>query len=52
MSIFRLSKHIFGYTLWNDMSARDVQRRELPFGVGPAKAKDWDGSNVLGPRRG
>jgi 2-keto-4-pentenoate hydratase/2-oxohepta-3-ene-1,7-dioic acid hydratase in catechol pathway len=41
--------HIFGYTLWNDMSARDVQRRELPIGMGPCKAKDWDGSNVLGP---
>ena len=31
------------------MSARDVQRRELPVGMGPGKAKDWDGSNVLGP---
>jgi 2-keto-4-pentenoate hydratase/2-oxohepta-3-ene-1,7-dioic acid hydratase in catechol pathway len=41
--------HIFGYTLWNDMSARDTQRRELPVGMGPGKAKDWDGSNVLGP---
>ncbi|MDQ6743166.1 MAG: fumarylacetoacetate hydrolase family protein [Candidatus Dormibacteraeota bacterium] len=41
--------HVFGYTLWNDMSARDVQSRELPVGMGPAKAKDWDGSNVLGP---
>ena len=40
---------IFGYTIWNDMSARDVQTRELPIGMGPAKAKDWDGSNVLGP---
>jgi 2-keto-4-pentenoate hydratase/2-oxohepta-3-ene-1,7-dioic acid hydratase in catechol pathway len=40
---------IFGYTIWNDMSARDVQSRELPVGMGPAKAKDWDGSNVLGP---
>jgi 2-keto-4-pentenoate hydratase/2-oxohepta-3-ene-1,7-dioic acid hydratase in catechol pathway len=40
---------IFGYTIWNDMSARDVQARELPVGMGPAKAKDWDGSNVLGP---
>ncbi len=43
------SEHIFGYTIWNDMSARDVQRRELPIGMGPSKAKDWDGSNVLGP---
>jgi 2-keto-4-pentenoate hydratase/2-oxohepta-3-ene-1,7-dioic acid hydratase in catechol pathway len=40
---------IFGYTIWNDMSARDVQARELPVGMGPGKAKDWDGSNVLGP---
>jgi len=41
--------YVFGYTIWNDMSARDVQTRELPVGMGPAKAKDWDGSNVLGP---
>jgi 2-keto-4-pentenoate hydratase/2-oxohepta-3-ene-1,7-dioic acid hydratase in catechol pathway len=40
---------IFGYTIWNDLSARDVQARELPIGMGPGKAKDWDGSNVLGP---
>jgi 2-keto-4-pentenoate hydratase/2-oxohepta-3-ene-1,7-dioic acid hydratase in catechol pathway len=40
---------IFGWTIWNDMSARDVQSRELPIGMGPGKAKDWDGSNVLGP---
>jgi 2-keto-4-pentenoate hydratase/2-oxohepta-3-ene-1,7-dioic acid hydratase in catechol pathway len=40
---------IFGYTIWNDISARDVQARELPVGMGPGKAKDWDGSNVLGP---
>ena len=41
--------HIFGWTIWNDMSARDTQTRELPLGMGPSKAKDWDGSNVLGP---
>ena len=40
---------VFGYTIWNDLSARDVQRREGPIGLGPGKAKDWDGSNVLGP---
>jgi 2-keto-4-pentenoate hydratase/2-oxohepta-3-ene-1,7-dioic acid hydratase in catechol pathway len=40
---------IFGYTIWNDLSARDTQRREVPIGMGPGKAKDWDGSNVLGP---
>jgi 2-keto-4-pentenoate hydratase/2-oxohepta-3-ene-1,7-dioic acid hydratase in catechol pathway len=40
---------IFGYTIWNDFSARDTQRREIPVGMGPAKAKDWDGSNALRP---
>ena len=45
----RALDHVFGYTIWNDLSARDVQTRELPIGMGPAKAKDWDGSNVLGP---
>jgi 2-keto-4-pentenoate hydratase/2-oxohepta-3-ene-1,7-dioic acid hydratase in catechol pathway len=45
----RALEHVFGYTIWNDMSARDTQRRELPVGMGPGKAKDWDGSNVLGP---
>jgi 2-keto-4-pentenoate hydratase/2-oxohepta-3-ene-1,7-dioic acid hydratase in catechol pathway len=42
-------EHVFGWTIWNDVSARDVQVRELPIGMGPAKAKVWDGSNVLGP---
>jgi 2-keto-4-pentenoate hydratase/2-oxohepta-3-ene-1,7-dioic acid hydratase in catechol pathway len=41
--------YVFGYTIWNDLSARDIQSRELPISMGPAKAKDWDGSNVLGP---
>ena len=31
------------------MSARDVQTLELPARHRPVKAKDWDGSNVLGP---
>lgn len=45
----RALDHVFGWTIWNDLSARDVQARELPLSMGPAKAKDWDGSNVLGP---
>lgn len=49
ISVADAPRHIFGYTLWNDLSARDTQRRELPVGMGPSKAKDWDGSNVLGP---
>jgi 2-keto-4-pentenoate hydratase/2-oxohepta-3-ene-1,7-dioic acid hydratase in catechol pathway len=45
----RALQHVFGWTIWNDLSARDVQARELKLGLGPAKCKDWDGSNVLGP---
>jgi 2-keto-4-pentenoate hydratase/2-oxohepta-3-ene-1,7-dioic acid hydratase in catechol pathway len=45
----RAEEHIFGWTIWNDVSARDTQRVEMPVGMGPGKAKDWDGSNVLGP---
>lgn len=39
--------HIFGYTIFNDWSARDVQRREMSVGLGPAKGKDFASS--LGP---
>lgn len=31
------------------MSYREIQRREMAFGLGPTKGKDADGSNVLGP---
>jgi len=36
--------HIFGYTIFNDWSARDVQRREMAVGLGPAKGKDFASS--------
>ena len=39
--------HIFGYTIFNDWSARDVQRTEMKAGLGPAKGKDFASS--LGP---
>ena len=34
------NSYVFGYTIWNDLSARDTQARELPVGMGPSKAKD------------
>ena len=34
-------EHIFGYTIFNDWSARDVQRKEMKVGLGPAKGKDF-----------
>jgi 2-keto-4-pentenoate hydratase/2-oxohepta-3-ene-1,7-dioic acid hydratase in catechol pathway len=41
--------HIFGYCIFNDVSARDAQYREMPGQLGPAKGKDFDTGNVLGP---
>jgi 2-keto-4-pentenoate hydratase/2-oxohepta-3-ene-1,7-dioic acid hydratase in catechol pathway len=38
---------VFGYTVFNDWSARDLQRREMQVNLGPAKGKDFAGS--LGP---
>lgn len=40
-------EYIFGYTIFNDWSARDVQREEMKVGLGPAKGKDFASS--LGP---
>ena len=42
-------KHIFGYTIFNDLTARDLQFREMQGPLGPAKGKDFDCANVLGP---
>jgi fumarylacetoacetate (FAA) hydrolase len=35
---------IVGYTIFNDFSARDLQRREMALGLGPAKGKDFAGA--------
>lgn len=39
--------HIAGFTILNDWSARDIQRREMKVGLGPAKSKDF--ATSLGP---
>ncbi|MEM9010007.1 MAG: fumarylacetoacetate hydrolase family protein [Pseudomonadota bacterium] len=41
--------HIFGYTIFNDISARDAQMIEMGGQLGPAKGKDFDTGNILGP---
>jgi 2-keto-4-pentenoate hydratase/2-oxohepta-3-ene-1,7-dioic acid hydratase in catechol pathway len=41
--------HIFGFTIFNDFSARDAQRVEMEGRLGPAKGKSFDGGNVIGP---
>lgn len=33
--------HVAGFALLNDWSARDIQRREMSVGLGPAKGKDF-----------
>ena len=45
----RAGEHIFGYTIFNDMSARDAQFKEMKGRLGPAKGKDFDTGNVIGP---
>jgi 2-keto-4-pentenoate hydratase/2-oxohepta-3-ene-1,7-dioic acid hydratase in catechol pathway len=41
--------HVFGFTIFNDFSARDAQGREMEGRLGPAKGKHFDGGNVFGP---
>jgi 2-keto-4-pentenoate hydratase/2-oxohepta-3-ene-1,7-dioic acid hydratase in catechol pathway len=41
------ASHIFGYTIMNDWSARDIQSREMKVRLGPAKGKDF--GTTLGP---
>jgi len=41
--------YIFGFTIFNDVSARDFQMREQAGQLGPAKGKDFDTGNVFGP---
>lgn len=41
--------HVFGFTVFNDFSARDVQAREMEGRLGPAMGKHFDFGNVFGP---
>lgn len=42
-----IKKHVFGFTILNDVSARDIQKKEMSIRLGPAKGKDW--CSVMGP---
>jgi 2-keto-4-pentenoate hydratase/2-oxohepta-3-ene-1,7-dioic acid hydratase in catechol pathway len=39
--------HIFGFTVFNDFSARDIQAKEMSAWLGPGKGKDF--ANAFGP---
>lgn len=41
--------YIYGYTIFNDFSARDAQTQEMGGQLGPAKGKDFDTGNAMGP---
>ncbi len=41
--------YIYGYTIFNDVTARDAQWAEMGGQLGPAKGKDFDTSNPMGP---
>jgi len=43
----RAQEYIFGFTILNDWSARDIQRQETRVGLGPAKGKDF--ATSMGP---
>jgi 2-keto-4-pentenoate hydratase/2-oxohepta-3-ene-1,7-dioic acid hydratase in catechol pathway len=40
-------KYIAGYTIMNDFSARDIQKKEMKVRLGPAKGKDF--ATAIGP---
>lgn len=43
----RAAGHVFGYMIFNDFSARDIQKKEKSLGMGPGKGKDF--ANAFGP---
>jgi len=45
----RAGEHIGGYTIFNDFSARDIQVAEMRSRLGPAKGKNFDTGNAMGP---
>ncbi|MDO9525233.1 MAG: fumarylacetoacetate hydrolase family protein, partial [Gemmobacter sp.] len=49
ISAAKARDHIFGYTIFNDLSARDQQFQEMQGRLGPSKGKSFENSNILGP---
>ena len=47
LTVEEAADHVFGYTVMNDWSARDLQAREMQVRLGPAKGKDF--ATTLGP---
>ena len=47
ISVEDAEDYIFGYTIFNDWTARSLQREEMTLPLGPAKGKDF--ANAFGP---
>jgi 2-keto-4-pentenoate hydratase/2-oxohepta-3-ene-1,7-dioic acid hydratase in catechol pathway len=47
LTVEEAARHVFGYTILNDWSARDLQRREMRVSLGPCKGKDF--ASTIGP---
>jgi len=47
ISVSEAENYIFGYMIFNDVSARDIQKKEMILRMGPSKSKDF--ANVFGP---
>ncbi len=45
----KANEYVFGYTVFNDILARDIQRKEMALKLGPAKGKSFKNSNIMGP---
>lgn len=45
----KAAEHIAGYTVYNDVSCRDILQKEMTLWVGPAKGKNFQNSNIMGP---
>lgn len=49
LSISEAAECIAGYAIFNDFTLRDVQQHEMAGRLGPAKSKDFDTGNAIGP---
>jgi 2-keto-4-pentenoate hydratase/2-oxohepta-3-ene-1,7-dioic acid hydratase in catechol pathway len=49
ISAANAKEHVFGYTIFNDFSARDQQMIEMQGRLGPTKGKSFDFGNAMGP---
>ena len=47
LSVEEAARHVAGVTIFNDVSARDIQMVEMSMMIGPTKSKDF--CNVMGP---